>query len=260
MRTLIALLVATAALCVATPARAHLAEAAIALTVDQEVPAPTGTGPNAGGTANLELGEDLTIEYDVTVHDLTGPALFGHIHAGAPGVPGDIVFTFTKVSDTAFQGTTDPLTPAQLTTLLEGGFYANVHTGTNLAGEIRGQIHLDRVASACPCNELSRKDFLKCVRGKVKDLPKEDKKAGRALKKAAKRSSCGLTQTKKAAACCLPLNGVGEIVQGTLCAPVTEKKADKQCAALGGTVLSGQSCVPTNGCTLPASPSGAFVD
>ena len=54
-------------------------------------------------------------------------------------------------------------------------------------------------------------------------------------------------------------NGVGEIVQGSLCAPVTEKKAEKQCTALGGSVLAGQSCVPTNDCPLPASPSGAFV-
>jgi len=42
----------------------------------------------------------------------------------------------------------------------------------------------------------------------------------------------------------------------TLCAPV---KTTGHCTSLGGTILSGQSCVPTNDCFLPASPSGAFL-
>jgi hypothetical protein len=247
----------------AAPARAHLAEQTVTMTADAEVPAPTATQPTTGGTADLELSESLTIAYDVNTTDLTGPALAAHIHEGAPGVPGDIVFTLTKVGDTQFQGETDPLTSDQLTTLFGGGYYVNVHTLTNGAGEIRGQIDdLERVASQCSCTALARKDFLRCVRAKVKELSKEDKKsaAARALKKAAKKSSCGLTKSKKTAACCLPPNGLGEIVQGSICAPVSEKKAEKQCAALGGTVLTGQSCIPTNGCPVPASPSGAFLE
>jgi CHRD domain len=227
------------------------------------VPAPTGTSPTTGGTASVELSEELTIEYDLTTTDLTGAALVAHIHAGAVGVPGDIVFPLTKVSDTQFTGETEPLTSDQLTTLFSGGYYLNVHTTTNPAGEIRGQIDdLERVAGQCSCTELARKDFLRCVRSKIKDLTKEEKKspAARALKKAAKKSSCGLTKSKKTAACCVPPNGLGEIVQGSLCAPVSEKKAEKQCAALGGTVLTGQSCIPTNGCPVPASPSNAFLD
>ena len=260
MRTLVTALLAAVVLCAAAPARAHIAEGTVALTVDETVPAATGTSASAGGVAMLELTSDLTIEYDVTVHDLTGAALAAHIHAGAPGVGGPIVFPLTKIDDATFQGETDPLTAAQVDTLFAGGFYVNVHTVTNPAGEVRGQIvGFSRVAGSCTCLDPSRKNFLKCVRRKIKELPKDMRRSreARALKRAAKKSSCGLTQTKKPLACCLPMNGLGDIVSGTLCAPV---KKEGQCTKLGGTILQGQSCVPTNACFLPASPSGAFVD
>jgi hypothetical protein len=257
------LIVATVVLLASPSARAHLAEGTVTLTVAEAVPAPTGTWARAGGTAMLELSETSTIAYDVTVHDLTGPAALAHIHAGAAGVAGPPVFTLTKISDTEFLGETDPLTPEQVATLFAGGFYVNVHTATNLAGEVRGQITgFARVTGKCSCLQLSRKDFLKCVRNEIKGLSKDEKKSAsaRALKKAASKSSCGLAASKKTGACCVPPNDTGEIVLGALCVPVVEKKAVKQCAALGGTVLAGQSCIPTNGCFLPASPSGAFVD
>jgi hypothetical protein len=80
-----------------------------------------------------------------------------------------------------------------------------------------------------------------------------------ALKKAVKKSSCGLTSPKKkpAGRCCLPANDVAGIVTGELCAPV---KKDSQCAALGGEFIASPGCAPTNPCSPPASPSGAFVE
>ena len=256
---------ATVALLASAPARAHLAETTVNLTVAQETDSPAGTSPTTSGTATVELSEDLTIEYDLTTQDLTGPALFGHIHEGAFGTapPNNIVFTLTKIDDTHFQGETEPLTSDQLTTLFSSGFYLNVHTATNPAGEIRGQIDdLERVASACSCTALARKDFLHCVKTSIKALTPDEKKsaAAKALKKAAKKSSCGLTKSKKTGACCLPPNGLGEIVQGSVCAPVPEKKAEKACTKLGGTVVTGQPCIPTNPCPVPASPSNAFLD
>lgn len=263
MRTLVISTLATLALLATTSARAHVAEGTVDLTTAEAVPAPIGTSASAGGTATLELNEEAKIEYDVTVHDLTGPATIGHIHAGAPGVPGLPVFPLTKISDTEFQGETEPLTPEQVTTLFAGGFYVNVHTATNGLGEVRGQITgFARVAGRCSCLQLARKDFLKCVRNQIKGLTKAEKRsaAAKALKKAAKKSICGLTETRKTEACCVPPNGIGEIVSGSLCVPVSAKKAEKQCAAVGGSLLVGQACVPTNDCVLPASPSGAFVD
>ena len=67
---------------------AHIAEGTVTMTAEEEVPAPTGAPANAGGTAELELEDDNTLVYNVTVHDLSGPALAAHIHEGAVGVPG----------------------------------------------------------------------------------------------------------------------------------------------------------------------------
>jgi hypothetical protein len=53
------------------------------------------------------------------------------------------------------------------------------------------------------------------------------------------------------------VNDVATIVTGELCAPV---RTDAQCAKLGGEFLAASPCAPTNPCTPPASPSGAFVD
>jgi len=243
-------------------ARAHIAEGTVTMTAGEEVPPPTGAPANAGGTAELELEDDNTLSYNVTVHDLSGPALASHIHEGAVGVPGGIIFTFTKVNDTTFTGTTAPLTADQVTKLLSGAYYVNVHTGANVAGEIRGQVTtVTAVKGTCSCKTLSKKDFRKCVAGEIKKLSKDDKKSAevKALKKAVKKSSCGLTASpkKKPAACCLPANDVAGIVTGELCAPV---KKEQQCTALGGQFIASPGCAPTNPCSPPASPSGAFVE
>jgi hypothetical protein len=247
-----------------TPVWAHVVEKTVQLTVDEEVPPPTvPSEPTPSGTAELEVNEELAIEYNVTVQNLTGAAAAAHIHLGAPGVPGDIVFTLAKVNDTTFTGETEPLTEAQLQTLMEGGFYVNVHTVANLAGEIRGQItDLEIVHGTCSCRTLSKKAFRKCVKGEIKKLEPADRKAPevKALKKAVKKSACGLTAQpkKKPLACCLPINeAANTAVSGKLCAPV---KKESQCAALGGTIVADATCVPDNPCVPPASPSGAFVD
>jgi len=260
MRTALTLITAVVLLG-STTARAHVAEGSIPLTVAEAAPGVTPPA-NAGGTADLELSADLTIEYTVTVHDLTGPVFLGHIHEGAPGVEGGIVFPLTKIDDTTLQGETEVLTEAQVETLLAGGYYVNVHTTANGGGEVRGQIvGLDLTQGTCSCRTLSRKDFRKCVAGEIKKLDKTAKKSAevKALKKAVKKSACGLAAQpkKKPLACCLPINeAANTAVSGKLCAPV---KKDTQCAALGGAIVEG-SCVPDNPCFPPASPSGAFLD
>ncbi len=266
MRIAFASAVTVLTLAATMPARAHVVETTVQLTVDQEVPTPAVAPPeNAGGTAQIEVNNDLAIEYTVTVANLTGPALFAHIHAGAVGVAGDIVFTLTKVDDTTFSGETEAISEAQLATFMAGGFYVNVHTGDNPAGEVRGQIapaDADIVRGVCSCREFSKKDFRKCVAGEIKKLEKADRKAPevKALKKAVKKSACGLTAQpkKKPAACCLPINeAANTAVSGKLCAPV---KTETQCGKLGGTFVADATCVPTNPCVPPASPSGAFLD
>ncbi len=244
-------------------APAHVAEGSIPLTVSEANP-PVAPPAAAGGTASIGVNNDLAIEYDVTVHDLTGPATVAHIHQGAAGEQGLPVFTLSPVagSTTSFHGETEPLTAAQLTTLLQGGFYVNVHTAANPGGEVRGQIvGLDVIRGTCSCRDLSRKDFLKCVRGQIAHLSKDERKAPevKTLKKAIVKSSCGLAKTpkKKALACCLPINEAANgAVSGKLCAPV---KTQAQCTKLGGALGTG-GCLPTNPCVPPASPSAAFLD
>ena len=262
MRTFV-LIVSGLLLSMTGSARAHIAAGTVTMTAAAEVPAPTGAPAGAGGTADLELEDDNNLSYSVTVHDLSGPATASHIHEGAPGVPGNIIISFTKTSDTTFSGkTTTPLTADQVSKLLSGAYYVNVHTGANPAGEIRGQVTtVTAVKGTCSCKTLSKKDFRKCVTGEIKKLSKDDKKSAevKTLKRAVKKSSCGLTASpkKKPAACCLPANDVAGIVTGELCAPV---KKEQQCTALGGQFIASPGCAPTNPCSPPASPSGAFVE
>jgi len=250
-------------LTLAGSARAHIVEGTVTLTPEEEIPAPVGVPAGAGGTFTFEVGTDFTLEYELTVQNLTGDAVAAHLHRAPAGQANPLPeINLTKVNGTTFAGETAALTQDQLTTLVAGGFYVNVHTAANGAGEIRGQIDdVDIVQGSCSCRELSRKDFLACVRGAIKALPKEERRTDevRALKRAAKASACGLTKVpkKKTLACCLPINESADTaVSGRLCAPV---KKDTVCTRLGGDLVEG-SCLPTNPCFPPASPSGAFLD
>lgn len=105
---------------------------------DQEVPAVT---TDAMGSASLELvGSDLS--YSISVEGLSGDVTAAHIHMGAAGEDGDVVHEITFDGMMA-EGTWEGLTEAQMTTLMEGGFYVNVHTDANPDGEIRGQIMME---------------------------------------------------------------------------------------------------------------------
>jgi hypothetical protein len=88
------------------------------------------------------------------VNGLSGNAAASHIHAGAAGTNGRIVFPFTAAAVQIGQvasGTIDLTQPVSngttsisrdsLVTLLNNGvLYTNVHTEANPNGEIRGQI------------------------------------------------------------------------------------------------------------------------
>jgi hypothetical protein len=100
----------------------------------------------ASGRAVLVLFDDagtLTLHYRVTVSDISDITA-AHIHAGAPGENGPVVFTLFDGT-----GTFDPdnpisgsiaITNAELTELLTGNYYINVHTSEYPDGEIRGQV------------------------------------------------------------------------------------------------------------------------
>lgn len=115
------------------------------LSGNQENPPIAGA---ARGTAAFTLiGSDLY--YSMTVEGLTGDPTAAHIHAGARGVNGGVIFNLgpdfidppagTRRTAT---GTVSGLTAAQISELYAGRYYVNVHTAANPGGELRGQLDI----------------------------------------------------------------------------------------------------------------------
>ncbi|HSR69052.1 MAG TPA: CHRD domain-containing protein [Acidobacteriota bacterium] len=120
------------------------------LTGDQEVP-PVDTEFSGSCTGNLDALQ-TAFSIDCT-HDVDN-ATAAHIHRGAEGVNGPIVFflnadttfSFTVTAETLQQQADDMLPVAGISfeefldALRTGNLYVNVHTMANVGGEIRGQI------------------------------------------------------------------------------------------------------------------------
>lgn len=114
---------------------------AASMNVGQETPAPTGTKRGASGKFTGTLtGNKLA--WKLTYKKLSGPAGAAHIHVGARGTAGDVVVALCGTAPACTSGMTGTLTltAAQAKALKAGGYYVNVHTAANPAGEIRGQI------------------------------------------------------------------------------------------------------------------------
>ena len=114
------------------------------LNGSQEVPTPTGSTTGTGtGTLVLNTTNNTITSCSVTFSNLTGPATAAHIHIAPPGTPGPISVGLTLGAGGTSPATCPanaPLTADQVTALLQGNLYFNVHTDANPSGEIRGQI------------------------------------------------------------------------------------------------------------------------
>lgn len=99
--------------------------------------AQAGTGSTATGSCTGTLNAAQTSFSIMCTHNVVG-ANMAHIHQGAPGVSGGIVFPFA--SGASPLNGTFATTPSQASTLIAGGYYVNVHSGTFIGGEIRGQV------------------------------------------------------------------------------------------------------------------------
>lgn len=115
------------------------------LTGDQQVPMVDTDGV---GVASFSLNATRdTLCVNATVKGLTGPLQAIHIHEGMPGMNGDVL---VNLSDDIYDNrviatvTGADLTPALLEALFAGNLYLNTHTEANPAGELRGQITLEK--------------------------------------------------------------------------------------------------------------------
>jgi CHRD domain len=63
-----------------------------------------------------------------------------HIHKGASGTAGGVVFNFGAEFKTPFSSIPLVLTEAQETDLLTGLYYVNIHSAKSASGEIRGNL------------------------------------------------------------------------------------------------------------------------
>ena len=107
-----------------------------------EVPAPTGDvssarGAFTGTVTRSDTGAVLT--WQMTFGGLTGDAIAAHIHTGAAGQAGPVVVPLCGPCQSPASGTAN-ISDTVLAALESGGAYTNVHTPTNKAGEIRGQL------------------------------------------------------------------------------------------------------------------------
>jgi hypothetical protein len=103
---------------------------------DQEAPSRVASGATGAATFSLDRAT-RTLSGSVAIDGVD--ATLAHIHAGATGSAGAVVFPLTLAGSQATLAPT-VLTDAQLATLDGGGFYANIHSAANPTGEIRGQL------------------------------------------------------------------------------------------------------------------------
>lgn len=105
------------------------------LSGDQEV--PSLASPSRGGCAGLlDAGAaELTL---LCTHDVTDATVM-HVHRGAAGVNGPVVFDLGDPTSPV-QATWSGISPMDLADLLAGNLYVNIHTSGRPTGEIRGQI------------------------------------------------------------------------------------------------------------------------
>jgi hypothetical protein len=251
------------------PADAHLAGGRFRLTSQQEIPPPIDA-EIASGTATLQLiqvatpggGLGFTLQYDITVVNLTGAPTAAHIHAGVAGSAGPPVHTLAFTSATpgagSLVGEVTGLTFADVEELLGGRRYLNVHTVQNPDGEVRGQIQL---VGVCQCGGVTRSDraaFKRCVKDQTREnnfdrrnakqyLPSKQARAElqqlvKRVALIARKAVCGPPKPTLTATCCMPADALG-MVAGPNCAAV---KRESQCVRLGGTFLADTSCTVTS--------------
>lgn len=100
------------------------------------------TPPNAStatGTATLTYNTDTKM-FSIVVNFSGITATASHIHKGASGVPGNVIFGFTPPITSPINYTSAVLDSTQNADLNSNLYYVNIHSTEFPGGEIRGQL------------------------------------------------------------------------------------------------------------------------
>jgi hypothetical protein len=138
-RPALAVLACAGALALASPAMAEMLKMKADLKASNEVPPA-----KSDGKGSVDVTYDTSskmLSWKGSYSGLTGPATAAHFHAGESGKNGGVVVPIFAGPDakSPFEGSKQ-LTDAQASQLMSGGWYVNIHTAANKAGEIRGQV------------------------------------------------------------------------------------------------------------------------
>lgn len=105
------------------------------MSADQEVP-PNGSTARGGCFGQLDqVAGTFSL---VCTHNVASPTI-AHIHEAPPGANGPIVFDLDDPTS-PIEATWTGMTPAQVSAMLAGGYYVNIHASGRPGGEIRGQL------------------------------------------------------------------------------------------------------------------------
>lgn len=130
-----------------------IADAAVinlASNLDSFNEVPSISLPGAKGDAAIVL-DTSTGEFGwvISFEGLTGPAVSAHFHEAMKGSTGSIVLNLDTDSGVVLSGIGQSegvfaggtiLDPTQISNVLDGLWYINIHTAVNPTGEIRGQV------------------------------------------------------------------------------------------------------------------------
>lgn len=136
-RLLRAVALAAVVFLLTTPVKADPIIFVASLNSSQEVSATPVNSP-ATGFATLTLNDNGSATISLSFSGLTSTQIGAHIHGGAVGVNGPILFPLPLGNFTNFS--LGVLTQTQIDRLRAGLWYVNVHTTNFPGGEIRGQL------------------------------------------------------------------------------------------------------------------------
>lgn len=107
-------------------------------SLDGKQQVPSNPSPGTGTLTGTYDKATRVITYRIEFKDMTGNPTLGHFHQGAPGVTGPVSVPYPQLTS-PITGTAT-LSQADGEKLLQGAFYANLHSAAYGGGELRGDI------------------------------------------------------------------------------------------------------------------------